>query len=131
MTEQAIGGAEDPRLAKAAEIVEYLRQNPSDAYRDTDDLAAQFGADAALVDQLLRSRIIVKKRKKPKFSIKKLLLEIGSIIGRAVLGATVQPLVFLGVVSREESYSREFFELLRARAWCEHNRQSVRDRAAC
>jgi glycosyltransferase involved in cell wall biosynthesis len=29
-------------------------------------------------------------------------------------------LVFLGLASRDEPYGREFFELLRTRAWCEH-----------
>ncbi len=99
MTDEAFEAREDPRLAKANAIVEYLRQNPSEAFRDTDDLAVQFGADSALVDQLLRSRIIQKKRKKPRFSIKKLLREIASAIGRAVYGATAQPLAFLIVVS--------------------------------
>ena len=40
-------------------------------------------------------------------------------------------LVFLGGVSRDESYGREFFELLRSRPWCEHhgfvNRAQLKD----
>jgi len=30
-------------------------------------------------------------------------------------------LVFLGVASRDDDYGREFLELIRARAWCEHS----------
>jgi len=91
---------EDPRLAKAGEIFAFLRQNPVEANRDPDDLAAQFGVDPMLIDRLLRSKVIADRRvRKPRFSLKKFLKEVGSLIGRAVKAVTVHPYAFLGVTS--------------------------------
>jgi class 3 adenylate cyclase len=100
MTEQAPEGRADPRLAKAGEIFDFLRLNPAETSRDPEDLAMQFDADPLLVDRLLRTRVISQRRvRRPRFSLKKLLKDTGSLIVRAVVAVTVQPYLFLIVVA--------------------------------
>jgi class 3 adenylate cyclase len=100
MADSAKGAHEDDRLTRAENIVAELRANPALLSQDPIDLAIRFEVEPALMHRILRTRALADRRvRRPRFSLKKLLLEIRSVIGRAVQGVTIQPYAYLLVVS--------------------------------
>ncbi|HWD39292.1 MAG TPA: hypothetical protein VG944_10615 [Fimbriimonas sp.] len=89
MAEPALLTQDDPRLGKARELAEYLKQNPKAAKRDPEELAGQFGVSPNLVRQLTSSRFLNEEpepRHRERVSLRERLKKVGTA-GTRLLGA--------------------------------------------
>jgi class 3 adenylate cyclase len=90
----------ESRLSRAAELAEYLRQNPKEARREAEELGTQFGLSAALAAQIqasVSSRSTAPSRKRK--SLAELLKALSTTLLKIAERCVSQPFAFVLVSS--------------------------------